>query len=118
MVRAGRVKETYVPRRGDIIWLWFDPQAGHEQAGRRPAMVLSPLTYNSKVGLALVCPITSKLKGYPFEVPLPAELEVTGAILADQIKSLDWRARRAELAGRAPPDVLAEVLAKLRLLIT
>lgn len=118
MVRAEKTKETYVPKRGDIIWLWFDPQAGHEQAGRRPALVLSHLAYNAKVGLVLVCPITSKLKGYPFEVPLPANLEVTGAILADQIKSLDWRARQAELAAQAPPEVVAEVLAKLQLLIT
>lgn len=118
MVRTGKTKETYVPNRGDIIWLWFDPQAGHEQAGRQPAVVLSPLAYNAKVGLVLVCPITSKLKGYPFEVPLPANLEVTGAILADQIKSLDWRARHAELAAQAPPEVVAEVLAKLQLLIT
>ena len=84
---------AYVPRRGDVVWLTFNPQAGHEQAGRRPAVVLSPNAYNAKVGLALLCPITSQVKGYPFEVLLPHGLPVSGAILADQIKSLDWQAR-------------------------
>jgi mRNA interferase MazF len=85
-----------VPDRGDAIWITLDPQAGHEQAGRRPALVLSPASYNEKVGLALLCPITSQVKGYPFEVPIPAGLTVSGVILADQVKSLDWRVRRAE----------------------
>ena len=106
-----------VPDRGDVVWLTFTPQAGHEQAGRRPALVLSPRSYNGKVGLALVCPVTSQVKGYPFEVPLPAGLGVQGVVLADQVKSLDWRARQAEFAGRLPPDHLAEVLAKLATLL-
>ncbi|SHJ46116.1 endoribonuclease MazF [Desulfofundulus thermosubterraneus] len=110
-------KKPYIPKRGDIVWLQFNPQAGHEQAGRRPALVVSPRVYNEKVGLALFCPITTKIKGYPFEVELPEKLKVSGAVLADQIKSLDWRARRAEFACRAPAEVLAETLAKIRTLI-
>lgn len=98
----------YVPRRGDIVWLSFTPQAGHEQAGRRPALVLSPSAYNGKVGLALFCPITSRAKGYPFEVAIPNGLAVTGVVLADQVKSLDWRARQAEFADRlADADINA-----------
>lgn len=100
----------YVPRRGDIVWLSFTPQAGHEQAGRRPALVLSPSAYNHKVGLALFCPITSRVKGYPFEVPVPGGLAVTGVVLADQVKSLDWRARHAEFVDRLPDADIAEVL--------
>ena len=108
----------YVPDRGDIVWLQFDPQAGHEQAGLRPALVVSPRAYNSKVGLALMCPITSKAKGYPFEVMLPADLKISGVVLADQIKSLDWQARRAAFACKAPAGVVAEVLSRIRVLIT
>ena len=93
---------AYVPDRGDIVWLTFDPRAGREQAGRRPALILSPASYNGKVGLALACPITSRVKGYPFEVPLPRSLAVSGVVLSDHIKSLDWRARKAELA--CPPQ--------------
>src|SRR3990172_1318707 len=89
------VASRYVPDRGDAVWLQFDPRLGHEQAGRRPALVLSPRTYNSRVGLALFCPITSQVKGYPFEVPLPTGLRIRGCVLADQIKSLDWRSRKA-----------------------
>lgn len=100
----------YVPRRGDIVWLSFTPQVGHEQAGRRPALVLSPLAYNGRVGLALFCPITSRVKGYPFEVAVPEGLAVTGVVLADQVKSLDWRVRRAELADRLPDAHLGAVL--------
>lgn len=100
---------SYVPRRGDIVWLSFDPQAGHEQAGRRPAFVVSPQPYNRKTGLFLACPITSKVKGYPFEVPLPENLEVGGVVLADQIKSLDWKARRAKFAARTDDRVIDEV---------
>jgi len=107
----------YVPGRGDIVWLSFDPQAGHEQAGRRPAVVLSPVGYNEKVGLALVCPITSQVKGYPFEVAIPPGLPVSGVILADQVKSLDWRARRAERIAVLPPATVAEALRKLRALL-
>jgi mRNA interferase MazF len=102
---------SYVPCRGDLVWLSFDPQAGHEQAGRRPAFVLSPETYNRKTGLFLACPVTSKVKGYPFEVPLPDGLKVSGVVLADQIKSLDWKARRAEYAGPTTDDVVNDVVA-------
>src|SRR5215218_2502163 len=96
-----------VPDRGDVVWLDFNPQTGHEQAGRRPALVLSPVAYNRKVGLALVCPITSQVKGYPFEVQMPEGTEVAGVILADQVKSLDWRARRAKVVERVEPGVTA-----------
>ena len=88
------MKADYIPGRGDIVWLDFDPQAGHEQAGKRPAIVISPKKYNSKVGLALFQPITSKQKGYPFEVLLPKNLPISGVILSDQIKSLDWKRRK------------------------
>jgi mRNA interferase MazF len=95
-----------------MVWLNFNPQAGHEQAGVRPALVISPKAYNGKVGLALFCPITTQVKGYPFEVALPAELPVSGAVLSDQIKSLDWRIRRAKRVCKAPPGVVDDVLAK------
>ncbi len=101
---------SYIPQRGDLVWLSFDPQAGHEQAGRRPAFVLSPESYNRKTGLFLACPITSRVKGYPFEVPLPDGLAVAGVILADQIKSLDWKARRAEFACDTSESVLNDVV--------
>jgi len=107
----------YVPQRGDVVWITFNPQAGHEQAGRRPAVVLSPGAYNGKVGLSLMCPVTGQAKGYPFEVQLPAGLPVGGVILADQMKSLDWRARRAEPAGHLPPATVAEVLRKVGALL-
>jgi len=108
---------VYVPQRGDIIWLSFDPQAGHEQAGRRPAVILSPATYNGKVGLAIACPITSQEKGYPFEGRIPPALPIAGVILADQVKSLDWRARQAELACTLPPETVETVLARLTTLL-
>jgi mRNA interferase MazF len=104
---------AFVPDAGDLVWLTFDPQVGHEQAGRRPALVLSPRPYNQKSGLALLCPITNQIKGYPFEVPLPQGCGATGAILADHLKSIDWSARRAAKIGRIPPSTLDEVLAKL-----
>ncbi|MGH9391472.1 MAG: endoribonuclease MazF [Vicinamibacteria bacterium] len=107
----------YVPERGDVAWLQFDPQAGHEQAGTRPALVISPRPYNHRVGLALFCPITSRVKRYPFEVLLPADLEVKGAVLSDQIKSLDWRVRRARYACAVPRAILDEVLGKVLALI-
>lgn len=110
-------KAMYVPERGDAIWLTFDPQAGHEQAGRRPAVVLSPSVYNGKTRLAIVCPITSYIKNYPFEVVLPQGLEVTGAILSDQSRSLDWHARRSTRICVLPKSVLDEVLAKLESLL-
>ena len=104
---------AFVPDAGDLIWLTFDPQAGREPAGRRPALVLSPRSYNQKSGLALLCPITNQIKGYPFEVPLPPGCGATGAILADHLKSIDWGARHAAKIGPIPPSTLDEVLAKL-----
>lgn len=86
----------YIPDRGDIVWLAFDLQAGHEQTGRRPAIVVSPAAYNRKVGLALFCPITTRKHGYPFEVALPESTAMIGVVLSDQIRDLDWKARRAE----------------------
>jgi len=113
MVVAG----GYVPDRGDIVWLHFNPQAGHEQAGRRPALVISPKAYNRKVGLALCCPITSRVKGYPFEVELPQGLKAQGAVLSDQVKCLDWRIRKAARICRAPDEVLDEATAKILALV-
>jgi len=110
-------KSSYVPKRGDLIWITLNPQAGHEQAGRRPAVVLSPHAYNRKVGLAIFCPITSQIKGYPFEVGIPSGLSVSGVILSDQVKSLDWRARRAELICPLPRKSVTEVLQKLSTLL-
>jgi mRNA interferase MazF len=112
------VGQFHAPNRGDLIWVSLNPQAGHEQAGRRPALVISPFEYNSVVGLALMCPITSRSKGYPFEVALPEDIEISGVILADQIKSLDWRARRAKIACRVPKSVTDEVLGKLGTLLS
>jgi mRNA interferase MazF len=107
----------YVPDRGDLVWLTFSPQAGHEQAGRRPALTLSPSYYNRRAGLALVCPITSKIKGYPFEVALPPELPISGVILSDQVRSMDWNARQTAFIAKAPPSVLTEVLSQLETLL-
>ena len=109
---------TYVPQCGDVVWITLNPQAGYEQAGRRPAVVLSPQSYNGKTGLAIFCPITSQIKGYPFEVVIPAGLSVSGAILSDQVKSLDWRARNAELICTLPTDTISEVLQKLSTLLS
>lgn len=105
----------YVPDAGDIVWLQFDPQAGHEQAGHRPALVLSPAAYNGKTGLMLCCPMTTQIKGYPFEVPITGDR--TSAALADQIKSLDWVARKATLKAKVAPAELAVVRAKAIALI-
>jgi mRNA interferase MazF len=105
----------YVPEAGDIVWLQFDPQAGHEQAGHRPALVLSPSAYNGKTGLMLCCPLTTQVKGYPFEVGIAGAR--TGAVLADQVKSLDWVARKASRKGRVSAAELAEVRAKAIALI-
>lgn len=104
---------AYVPEAGDLVWLTFDPQAGREQAGRRPALVLSPKIYNARSGLALVCPITSQVKGYPFEVPVPPGLDAGGVILADHLKSVDWKARRAGKLGRCPTETMEEVRARI-----
>ena len=108
---------AYIPDRGDIVWVAFTPQAGHEQAGRRPALVVSPGAYNSRVGLALLCPITKRIKGYPFEVLLPDGLKINGAVLSDQVKSLDWKIRQAEFICRLPAATLDEVLQKLNTLL-
>lgn len=108
---------AFVPDRGDVIWLNFNPQAGHEQAGKRPAFVLSPASYNRKVGLALLCPVTNKVKGYPFEVDVPDGLAVTGTILSDQIKSLDWQARDAAFICKLPNEITEQVLAKAATLL-
>jgi mRNA interferase MazF len=108
---------NYVPDRGHIIWLSFNPQTGREQAGRRPALVLSPALYNDRSALAIVCPITSQVKGYPFEVPLPDNLNVTGVVLADHVKSLDWRMRNAEFINSVSEQFVSEVLEKLNTLL-
>jgi len=108
---------AYIPDRGDIVWITLNPQAGHEQAGRRPALILSPSAYNGKVGLAIFCPISSQVKNYPFEVIIPDGLKIGGAILSDQVKSLDWKVRQAEFVCEIPASTLDEVLKKLGLLI-
>lgn len=107
----------YVPERGDIVWISLSPSEGQGRPGRRPAVVLSPLAYNARVGLAVVCPISARIKGYPFEVPLPSGLPVEGAILADQAESLDWRVHRAEPVGTLSAAVIEEVLGKVRTLL-
>ena len=107
----------YVPDRGDVVRLEFSPQVGHEQSGTRPALVVSPGAYNRRVGLALFCPLTTQVKGYLFEVVLPPGLTAKGAILADQIKSLDWGVRKAKLLCRVPPEVMEEMLARVLALI-
>jgi len=108
---------AYVPERGDAVWISLDPQAGHEQAGRRPALVLSPSSYNRRVGLALFCPITRQVKGYPFEVVIPPGLDVVGVVLADAIKSLDWRARRVEHICSVPWELVRGVARRLGTLL-
>ena len=109
---------SYVPESGDAIWLSFDPHAGHEQAGTRPAVVLSPASYNGRVGLALVCPITNQVKGYPFEVVIPQGLEARGVVFSDQVKSLDWRTRNAQFACKLPRATIDEIFEKLLTLLT
>src|SRR5215211_5528102 len=111
------VRSAYVPDAGDLIWLTFDPQAGREQRGRRPALILSPRIYNGRAQLALACPITSHVKGYPFEVALPEDGPVRGGVLSDHLKSLDWKERRAELAGKTPASTLTEVRQRIRPLL-
>ena len=108
---------TYVPDRGDLVWLEFTPQAGSEQRGRRPALVLSPNSYNGKVGLAVFCPVTAKIKGYPFEVQLPDRSAVGGVVLSDQLKSLDWRSRKVKFIERTSSDVMAMVTARVLTLL-
>ena len=111
-------RRSLVPERGDVVKMSVDPQSGHEQAGWRPALVVSPGAYNRASSLALLCPITSRVKEYPFEVALPADFAITGVILADQVRSLDWRARKASFIAHAPDAVVREVLARLGPLVT
>lgn len=110
--------KTYTPVRGDVVWINLNPQTGHEQKGRRPALVLSPEDYNKKVGLAIFCPITNQVKGYPFEVLIPEGLKTSGVILADQVKSLDWKTRNAELICQIPEEVTKIVLERIYTLLT
>lgn len=107
----------YCPKRGDVVWINLDPQTGHEQAGTRPALVLSPETYNRKTGRCVACPITSQRKGYPFEVPLPEGLGVTGVVLSDQIKNLNWQARKAQFKCKVPAIVVETTIAKFQTLL-
>jgi mRNA interferase MazF len=109
--------KTYVPSRGDVVFLQFNPQSGREQAGMRPALVLSPKQYNEKVGLLIACPVTSHAKGYPFEVILPKGCKTHGVILSDHLKSLDWKARAARFVEKVPTGVLDEVMRKIGVLL-
>ena len=108
---------NFIPHRGDVVWIDMQLQAGHEQSGRRPAIVLSPKAYNGKVGLALLCPIINQVKGYTFEVMIPSGLKVTEVVLSDQIKSLDWKIRNAEFCDKLPETVVLEILKKLETLL-
>src|SRR5436190_2016960 len=108
---------AHVPESGELIWLSFSPQVGREQAGRRPGLVLSPRSYNVKVGLCLVCPVTHQAKGYAFEVALPAGLPIQGVVLADHVKSADWQGRGSDHIATVPADVLDEVRGKLKPLL-
>jgi mRNA interferase MazF len=110
------VKKNYIPERGDIVWLNFNPQSGHEQKGKRPALVISPKSYNDKTGLALFCPITGKIKGYPFEVEID-NAKITGAVLADQIKSLDWKTRDIQFIKKETSAIIDEVIDKISALL-
>ena len=111
------VVKPYIPDRGDIVWLNFDLQVGHEQSGHRPAFVISPLAYNQRLNLALLCPITSKTKGWKFEVIL-TDTKTKGVILADQIKSLDWQARKIDFIEKASENIIDEVISKIGTLLT
>lgn len=108
--------KSYIPDKGDIVWLSFTPQSGHEQAGRRPAVVLSPSAYNSRTGLMICVPVTTQVKGYPFEVPVSSRV-VTGVALSDQVKSLDWRSRQAEFSDKIDSRSVAEIKAKIKALL-
>ena len=107
----------YVPERGDIVWLDFAPQAGREQSGRRPAVVLSPASYNGKVNLGLFCPVTSRTKNYPFELPLPDGLPISGVVLCDQVRSLDWRSRNAGYAATVPVEIMETIRDRITALL-
>jgi len=111
------VVRAYVPDAGDLVWLTFDPQAGHEQRGRRPTLILSPRTYNARARLAIACPVTSHVKGYPFEVPLPLSGKIAGVVLADHVNNLDWQARRVAFEAKAPAEVVIDVRERLRVLL-
>jgi len=111
------VIRPYIPDTGDLVWLTFEPQAGHEQGGRRPALILSPRAYNAKAQLALACPITTQVKGYPFEVEIPPGGIITGVVLSDHLKNLDWRARKAVFESKAPVALVSEVRERLRPLL-
>lgn len=111
------VARAYIPDAGDLVWLTFDPQAGQEQRGRRPALILSPRAYNSKARLAVACPITSQVKGYPFEVPLPPGGKISGVVLADHVKNLDWQARRVVFEAKASAEIVTDVRERLRVLL-
>jgi len=115
-MKSGKSKD-YIPERGDIVWLEFDPRTGREHSGLRPAIVLSPKEYNNKAGLAIFCPVTSKIKGYPFEVAVKIHNKIQGVILTDQIKSLDWRIRKAEFIVKSGDIILNKVIDKISLLI-
>ena len=117
MPLATRSGSRYIPERGDVVWLTFDPQVGHEQAGRRPAVVLSPASYNGRAMLALMVPVTRQIKGYPFEVILPNDLPIAGAVLADQVKSLDWRARDVKRIASLPETTVLEILKRTNALL-
>jgi len=108
--------KKYVPNAGDLVWLNFTPQSGHEQRGHRPALCVSPEAYNKKTGLALFCPVTSKIKGYPFEEEVDAG-DISGVVLSDQVKSLDWRARGVGFAGIVPDSTLESVCDKIKVLL-
>jgi mRNA interferase MazF len=110
--------QNYIPERGDIIWLNFNPQAGHEQAGLRPAVIISPSSYNGKVNLAICCPITNHVKGYPFEVAVPQNFKTSGVVLSDQLKCLDWKIRGATFIEKLPDDVTQDILAKISTLVS
>ena len=111
------MSESYCPDRGDIVWINFSPQVGHEQSGERPALTLSPESYNWKSGLAIFCPLTNRIKGYPFEVLIPDGLKVRGVILSDQVRNLDWRVRHARFCCKTPPSVSSEVLSQISALL-
>ena len=111
-------RTRYVPERGDAVWITLDPHTGHEQGGRRPVIVISPRRYNELVGLAIFCPITSQIKDYPFEVRIPSGLPVSGAVLSDHVRSLDWRARKAEHIATLPPEIVDDVVGKLNAVLT
>lgn len=111
------VVKNYVPESGEVVWLEFDPQTGHEQKGTRPALVLSPSGYNAKTGLMVCCPIANQVKGYPFEVAISGNSAVAGVVLADQVKNLDWQAGNAKYKGRISADQMQEVRGKIKALL-